>query len=144
MARLRDYASLLDTYLKHLELVLRSVEDPRVFEERIEVMYSTMHILQLAIQALLDMSLRLIAYIGARRPETYAEVADVLYANGILSEEERDLLRRMARFRNLLVHVYARIDPAVVFTIAKERAKSDIERIARRILEEGIRRGLDP
>jgi len=50
----------------------------------------------------------------------------------------------MARFRNLLVHVYARIDPAVVFTIAKERAKSDIERIARRILEEGIRRGLDP
>lgn len=71
-------------------------------------------------------------------------MADVLYANGILSEEERDLLRRMARFRNLLVHVYARIDPAVVFTIAKERAKSDIERIARRILEEGIRRGLDP
>mgnify|MGYP000005721290 CR=1 FL=1 len=65
MARLRDYASLLDTYLKHLELVLRSVEDPRVFEERIEVMYSTIHILQLAIQALLDMSLRLIAYIGA-------------------------------------------------------------------------------
>ncbi len=144
MARISEYASLIDTYLKHLALVLRDVDDPKTFEERVEVMYSTMHILQLAIQALLDMSMRLIALIGAERPETYAEVADVLYANGVLGEEERELLRNMAKFRNLLVHVYARVDPAIVFTIAKERARSDIGRVARRIVEEARRRGLDP
>jgi len=55
-----------------------------------------------------------------RVASTYAEIFDVLGDAGLLEADLRKAMIRIARFRNILVHDYARIDPAVVVRILQE------------------------
>jgi uncharacterized protein YutE (UPF0331/DUF86 family) len=93
--------------------------------------------LHLAVEAALDIGCRIgdhiIAQEGFRRP---ADNQDVFAA---LAEEQivpLDLLPRpvaMAKFRNLIVHDYARIDDSAVFGILKRRL-GDLDDYARSIV----------
>ena len=55
-----------------------------------------------------------------RVPTTYAEAFEVLGEAGLLKAPLRDAMVRIARFRNILVHEYAEIDPAIVVRILRE------------------------
>ena len=79
--------------------------------------------LQMAIEVCLDVATHIIADRGLRVPTTYAEAFEVLGEAGLLAPAQRDALMRMSRFRNLLVHEYARLDPAMVVRILREHLK---------------------
>jgi uncharacterized protein YutE (UPF0331/DUF86 family) len=53
-------------------------------------------------------------------PEQYAACFDTLREAGIVSNELATRLKAMARFRNLLVHMYKRVDPAAVHDILRD------------------------
>ncbi len=55
-----------------------------------------------------------------RVPEQYAACFDTLHEAAILSRDLADRLKAMARFRNLLVHMYKRIEPAAVHGILRD------------------------
>ena len=76
--------------------------------------------LQMAIEVCLDIAAHIIADRGLRVPATHAEVFEVLTEAGLLDPALRDPMVRMSRFRNLIVHEYARIDPAMVVRILRE------------------------
>ena len=76
--------------------------------------------LQLAIEVCLDIANHVIADRELRVPATYAEAFAVLGEAGLLDPAERDAMIRMSGFRNLIVHDYARIDPAMVVRILRE------------------------
>jgi len=76
--------------------------------------------LQLAIEVCLDIANHLIADRRLRVPATYAEAFVFLAEAGLLDPVERDAMIRMSGFRNLIVHEYARIDPAMVVRILRE------------------------
>ena len=76
--------------------------------------------LQMAIEACLDVANHVVADRQLRVASTYAEIFEVLGDAGLLEQNLREGLIRMARFRNILVHDYARIDPAVVVRILQE------------------------
>ncbi len=76
--------------------------------------------LQLAIEVCADVASHLISDRGLRPPGTYADAFEVLREAGLLEPRLGDSLVRMARFRNLLVHDYARIDPEIVVRILRE------------------------
>ena len=76
--------------------------------------------LQMAIEACLDVANHLVADRQLRVASTYAEIYDVLGEAGLLEDRLRMTMIRMARFRNILVHDYERIDPAVVIRILRE------------------------
>ena len=88
--------------------------------------------LQVAIEICLDIGRRIIAVEGFRHPEENREVFVVLHEAGILPEDLLPALINMARFRNLIVHDYARIDDAQVYAILK-RHLHDFEAYARAI-----------
>ncbi len=88
--------------------------------------------LQVAIEICLDIGRRIIAVEGLRHPEENREVFVVLHEAGILPEDLLPALINMARFRNLIVHDYARIDDAQVYAILK-RHLHDFEAYARAI-----------
>lgn len=144
MAKLNEYLAMVDEYLSDLEIVLRNVTSKEEFSSFPQVYYSTLHLLQLSIQCLIDMSSRLVSLLGAKKPKEYSELADILYEEGVLDDASKKSFRDMIRFRNLLIHVYAKVSPSIVYELAKERGKRDIQNIAGKIIKAAKAKGYDP
>ncbi len=85
--------------------------------------------LQVAIEACLDIGRRIIALEGFRYPQSNREVFQILSEEGVVPSGLLPTLLNMARFRNLIVHDYARIDDEVVYGILKRRLE-DLEAFA--------------
>lgn len=77
--------------------------------------------LQVAVEICLDIGRRLIALEGFRFPDDNQDVFRVLHEEDVVSDDLLATLLDMARFRNLIVHDYARIDDALVYNILKKR-----------------------
>jgi len=77
--------------------------------------------LQVSVEICLDIGRRLIALEGFRYPEDNQDVFQVLREEKVVPADLLPTLREMARFRNLIVHDYARIDDARVYGILKKR-----------------------
>jgi uncharacterized protein YutE (UPF0331/DUF86 family) len=76
--------------------------------------------LQMAIEMCVDIVNHVIADRGLRVPATYAEAFEVLGEAGLLDAARRDAMIRMSKFRNVIVHDYVRVDPAIVVRILRE------------------------
>lgn len=68
------------------------------------------HTLQLAVQAALDTASHIVSDDRLGEPQTHEELFTLLERHGWIAPDLATELRSMARFRNLLVHDYARID----------------------------------
>lgn len=112
---------LLDEYISDLKGWRNSVTGLRVYAEDKTLHYAVERCLQVAIEICLDVGRRLIAVRGFRYPEDNQDVFRILAAESVVSEELLPALLEMARFRNLLVHDYARIDDGRVYAILKDR-----------------------
>lgn len=75
----------------------------------------------IAIEVCIDVGRHVIASEGLRAPLDYADVFTVLADASLLDRSTSADLRDTARFRNLLVHGYARVDDARVVDILRER-----------------------
>ena len=71
----------------------------------------------------IEAALALCYHVSAQRfrkvPEDYAACFRVLHEGGLLPEDLAARLQRMARFRNLLVHVYWKMDYGLVHDIVQ-------------------------
>ncbi len=84
---------------------------------------SAKYLLIVAIEAAIDICNHLAARIGNRAPQNYADCFSVLAEAGMIESELAGRLKRMARFRNLLVHLYWEVENERVFEILR----TDIE-----------------
>ncbi|MGE5553391.1 MAG: type VII toxin-antitoxin system HepT family RNase toxin [Betaproteobacteria bacterium] len=85
--------------------------------------------LQLAIEGCLDLGSHIISDERMREPGDNKDIFVVLAENGVVPEAKLTELKKMAQFRNLIVHVYARIDPALVYHALHNRL-GDLEDFA--------------
>jgi len=143
MAKLSEYLAMLDEYPIDLRVILRNIKSEKEFSSNPQVYYSTLHLLQLLIQCLIDMSSRLISQLGARKPKEYGELADILREEKVLDEASGKVFKDMIRFRNLLIHVYAKVSPSIVYKIAKESSERDVRNVASKIIDAAKARGYD-
>lgn len=77
--------------------------------------------LHTALEACLDIGNRLISLEGYRQPEDNKDVFVVLTEAGILQQDKLETFKRMAGFRNILVHEYAKLDDAAVYGVFQKR-----------------------
>ncbi|MSP11324.1 MAG: DUF86 domain-containing protein [Chloroflexi bacterium] len=77
--------------------------------------------LQTACEACLNIGHHLIAALGLQPAEEYATIFQSLTAGSILSPAVAESMADMARFRNLLVHLYWRIDARQVYQSLPQR-----------------------
>lgn len=68
-----------------------------------------LHMLQVAIQALIDMGSHIMVEKGLKAPSTYSEVPIYLSQAGVISGDDSKVFRRMIGFRNVLVHNYSQV-----------------------------------
>ena len=70
---------------------------------------------QVAIQAALDIGSIILAASGAQTPGEYRDIFPALADIGVLPQELASRLTDMASFRNVLVYMYADVDPERLF-----------------------------
>lgn len=93
--------------------VLDEIEEEGVdvLREDLRTSFATRRALQEAAEAALDVAGHLVARNGYRNAEDYADLFTVLGEEDVLADDLAGRLEEMARFRNVLVHGYAEIDP---------------------------------
>jgi uncharacterized protein YutE (UPF0331/DUF86 family) len=96
---------------------------------------SAKYYLQRAIEACLDLAQHLIASRGWRTPRSYADTFDVLAEHGVVPAGFLPILRSMARFRNVLVHLYTDVRPETVYDLLQSHL-GDFDRFAQIMLDE--------
>ena len=71
---------------------------------------SAKYLLIVATEAAIDICNHIVARHGGRAPEAYAECFEILSTLGVIDLDLARQLQQMARFRNLLVHLYWQVD----------------------------------
>ena len=79
-----------------------------------------LHALLVSIQASIDIANHIIAEKSLQKPSTYREIFEILSKEGIISSELGDSLSDLAGFRNVLVHIYWRVNFEQVYRVLQE------------------------
>lgn len=90
--------------------------------------------LHLACECCIDIAAHVISRNNLRPPKNNKDIFLILHENEIISESIQSAMRKMAMFRNIVVHDYARIDPEIVVGILR-RDVEDFNRFAAEILD---------
>jgi uncharacterized protein YutE (UPF0331/DUF86 family) len=77
--------------------------------------------LLVAIEAALNLCYHVSAKKLKKAPDEYAECFGILGEAEIIPEELAEELKKMARFRNMLVHMYWKIDYDIIFDILRDK-----------------------
>ena len=101
------------------------------FLSNIDKVDSAKYNLIVAIEGAIDICNYIVARAGGRAPHDHADCFAVLGELKMLSEDFVERLKSMAKFRNLLVHLYWKVDDRKVFQILR----SDIKDIKKYIKE---------
>lgn len=123
--RLRELAGYLRDAVRQLRDLGQLPRETFVADPR--VVNSAKYLLIVAAEAALDICNHLAARRGARSPEDYADCMAIMAEIGVVDHDLKLRLMRMARFRNLLVHLYARVNDAEVHRVIREDL-GDLER----------------
>jgi uncharacterized protein YutE (UPF0331/DUF86 family) len=115
----RAREALVREYVKDLRDLSRISQD--AFLASKERQYAVLHALQLAVEASIDIAVHICAADALGTPSSYVEAFDLLERAAVLDRDLAEALRRMARFRNRIVHLYAQLDLQTVYRILQDR-----------------------
>jgi uncharacterized protein YutE (UPF0331/DUF86 family) len=107
----------VETYLREL----RSQSQPERLTTDIRELRFVEHTLQMAIQAALDVASHIVSDHRLGEPTSNRQLFELLNRHGWIDAALASQLGRMAGFRNILVHAYAEVDPAVVKDVVEHR-----------------------
>jgi uncharacterized protein YutE (UPF0331/DUF86 family) len=82
--------------------------------------------LQMMIETCVDLASHIIADQGYRIPKSYADTFKVLHEEKIVSGKLFNALGKMAKFRNVVVHHYDKVDAEIVVGILQRDLKDFI------------------
>lgn len=116
--RLRTLAGALRGALSELSEFATMADDQFVQDRR--AVNSAKYLLIVATEAALDICNHLVSRRGGRSPADYADCIGILGEMGAIDSELRGRLVKMARFRNLIVHLYWRVDDREVHRVIQE------------------------
>ncbi|CAN5227554.1 hypothetical protein BH20GEM2_BH20GEM2_05440 [soil metagenome] len=100
---------------------LRTLARPEKLAAEVKEQRFIEHTLQLAVQAALDVASHIVSDERLGEPRTNRELFSLLERNGWIDSTLADSLRRMAGFRNVLVHGYDEVDLDIVREVLTER-----------------------
>ncbi|MDZ7672389.1 MAG: DUF86 domain-containing protein [Halanaerobiales bacterium] len=109
LIHLEDYIKDLDDY-KNLKLE-KLISDKILFR----FLERTLH---LSVEAILDIGSHIISDERLGNPKYNSEIIEILAENNIIKKNV-DSYIKMAKFRNIIVHDYAEIDPEILLSIIK-------------------------
>lgn len=116
--RLRELAGHLQNAVRQLREAARVPAEAFLCDARL--VGSSKYLLIVAAEAALDLCNHIVARRGGRSPRDYADCIAILAELGAIDEDLKQRLVGMARFRNLIVHLYAKVDDREVYRVMQE------------------------
>ena len=110
LSELENYHSQLEEYKS---ITLKAYRDDWKVQRIIE---RTLHLM---IEICVDISHHIIAEKKYRVPTGYSDTFSVLFEQGIIDEMLFNILEKMTKFRNIIVHNYEKVDPEIVISILR-------------------------
>ncbi|GAB4489211.1 MAG: DUF86 domain-containing protein [Anaerolineales bacterium] len=112
--KIDEYLQLLQKYQK---IALKDfLSEPEHYN-------SAERLLQLAIEATIDMGNHLVADMNLGHADYGAQIPDILADKGLISRELADVWVKMIGLRNILVHDYLDISHQIVYEIIQDKLK---------------------
>lgn len=90
--------------------------------------------LQIMIELCIDIANHLVSDKGMRLPTGYADTFKVLMEEKIIGKDLFKIMEKMAKFRNIIVHQYEKIDHVIVVSILHKNL-GDFERFKKAIIK---------
>jgi len=109
------HKKLLETILYHTEL-LDKIRSGKIDWNNILEFYGVIHVLQIHAQTIIDYLLHTCSILRISS-ETPIHCIYELEKIGLIKEDDADLLRKLVKFRNIVVHEYGSIDVRRVMNI---------------------------
>ena len=110
LAELEDYLGQIKEYDDiALEQYMSDWKTQRIVERTLQMM----------IETCVDIAGHIISDKGYRVPKSYAETFRVLHEENVLGEELCKTMEKMAKFRNIVVHSYDKVDAEIVVKILR-------------------------
>lgn len=94
---------------------------------------SAKYLLQISIEAMLDIASHIIARNRWGKPEDNKAHFQMLADNGVIDKADINIYSNMAKFRNRIVHMYFSVDDEMIYDITKNNL-DDFERYIKNIL----------
>ena len=119
-----------ETAVEHLDTLQQSLADWERYKKLYklkdlkkdrDVQNMVLHAMLVTIQSVIDIAHYLIAHFGLPKSNSYRESFETLSSYGYLSEEIASELQDLAGFRNVIVHIYWRLDLDRVHEILKTK-----------------------
>lgn len=120
----------LDTYLGQIQEYSRI--SMAAYQEDWKTQRIAERTLQILVELCIDMANHIISDEGMRLPGGYADTFRVLVENKIINRNLFSKMEKMAKFRNVVVHQYEKINPAIVVSILHHNLK-DFDRFKKAI-----------
>ncbi len=125
-------AEVVRNKLEHLEEYINDLEEyqdlgfEKLTGDKVLFRYleRTLH---LAVESILDIGSHIISDERLGNPKFNSQIIEILAENNIIKENVESYIK-MAKFRNIIVHDYAEIDPEILLMIIKENL-SDLKAI---------------
>jgi uncharacterized protein YutE (UPF0331/DUF86 family) len=133
--KINDHLQRLNGYIIRLkELKQKSKEE---FLSDDILISAAERLFQLSIESCLNIGNRLLSLQqfnkGVAAPKTYADVFKELKNLGVVEEEFKESLIKMAKFRNRLVHLYWVIEPEELYNYMQNNL-SDLEKFSAHVI----------
>lgn len=108
--------------------------DKETFLEDFTKVDSAKYLLQISIEAMLDIASHIIARNRLGKPKDNKEHFKLLSDNGIIDSSDVNIYFNMAKFRNRIVHMYFNIDDSMIYEIVQNNLE-DFERFINNIIK---------
>lgn len=128
---IRQRLQLLEDYVRQLQRFRNRTLDE--ITNDLGLAWAIEHGLQLSIQCVIDICQYLVAQLALGVPNTSEEAIDLLGKAGVFPVEFAQTLGRMTRFRNILVHVYTKVNVGLVYDNLQNHL-NDFAEFARHVL----------
>lgn len=111
--------TFLEEYCSDLDEARQSINWENFSQDKVIRRYieRTLH---MAVEACLDIANHIISYEGYREPVDNKDIFQVLFEQKILDKKLMENLKKMAQFRNVIVHDYIRVQPEIVYAILQK------------------------
>ncbi len=113
---------LVEKKLRKIEEFIGEIQNGKIgsydeFKENVIIKRFIERNLELALEQMIDICRHLVCGLDLKEPETYAECFEILAAGKVISKDTIGMFQSMARFRNMLIHIYDNVDDSVTYGI---------------------------